>query len=96
MAATTIFLLLVLMVALDMLVTFKLYRTVQDECHDTMKHMKRAIDAMQREIATYRLCIDSKIEKATFNAHPKRRRRKLNVEVKEEKKEECKNQEKKS
>ena len=93
MTIFSIFMLLIFMVALDMVVTFKLYRSVQDECDEKLKQVRASIDCLRREIATYRLSIDGKIEKAIAEAKPKPRRKRR--QLKDEKKEECKNQGKK-
>ena len=92
MAISTMFLLFGLMITLDMFITFKLYQSVQDDNAETVRELKSHLAAMKHEIASYRLSIDGKIEKAMSISKPKRVRRKL----KEEKSEECKNQTKKS
>jgi len=92
MAISTMFVLFGLMITLDMFITFKLYQSVQDDNADTIRELKSHIDAMKREIVSYRLSIDAKIEKASANNKSGRVRRKL----KEEKTEECKKQTKKS
>jgi len=92
MAISTMFLLFGLMITLDMFITFKLYQSVQDDNAETIRELKSHLAGMRHEIASYRLSIDGKIEKALSANKHKRTRRKL----KEEKPEECKKEEKKS
>lgn len=78
MAISTLCLFLGLVVLLDMYMTFKLYKSSEQDNLETKRYVKSSIEAIRHEVASYRLSIDGKIERAIPKA--KRVRRKLKDE----------------
>jgi len=76
MAVSTLFLLLILMIVLDLVVTYKLYKTTQEDQAALDRELMSHVAAIKHEVASYRLSIDGKIEKAIAKSKSNRSRHK--------------------